>query len=92
MLLFPAFSAHIKGGFFTYQYLGDGILHPTYQRYKISLTVYMSCNPSAGQLTNPINFTIFETGSNIVAANPSVSITKNYNLSKETDEPCISLD
>lgn len=92
LLLFPAFSAHIKGGFFTYQYLGAGLSNPAYLRYKISLTVYMSCNPSAGQLTNPINFTIFETGSKAVVANPSVSITKFYNLSKETDEPCISLD
>ena len=90
--LFHAFSAHIKGGFFTYEYLGPGISNPTFLRYKISLTVYMSCNPSAGQLTNPINFTIFETGSNIIAANPVVSITKNYNLNKDIDEPCISLD
>lgn len=90
--LFHAFSAHIKGGYFTYQYLGAGLSNPAYLRYKISLTVYMSCNPTAGQLTNPINFTIFEAGSNLVAANPSVNITKNYNLSKETDDPCISLD
>ena len=92
VLVFSAFSAHIKGGFFTYEYLGPGISNPSYLRYKISLTIYMSCNPSAGQLTNPINFTIFQTGSSGVIANPAVSITKNYNLSKETDEPCISLD
>ncbi len=52
----------------------------------------MSCYPSVGQLTNPINFTIFRKGSNGVVANPSVFITKNYNLSKVNDEPCISQD
>ena len=52
----------------------------------------MSCYPSNGQLSNPINFTIFNKGSNSVIANPAVSITKKYNLSKETDEPCIALD
>lgn len=52
----------------------------------------MSCYPSAGQLTNPINFTIFQKGSNSVVATPPVFITQNYNLSKLRDEPCISLD
>ena len=90
--LFNAFAAHIKGGFFTYEYLGPGIANTDYSRYKISLTVYMSCNPSAGQLTPQINFSIFEQGFSTLVANPAVTITKQYNLFKETDEPCISLD
>jgi gliding motility-associated-like protein len=87
-----AFAAHIKGGFFTYEYIGHGIANPDYLRYKISLTVYMSCNPNSGQLTNQINFTIFEQGFSNVVANPAVTISRTYNLSKETDDPCISLD
>ena len=90
--LFNAFAAHIKGGFFTYEYLGPGIANTDYSRYKISLTVYMSCNPSAGQLTPQINFSIFEQGFSTLVANPAVTITRQYNLFKETDEPCISLD
>ncbi len=90
--LLNAYAAHIKGGFFTYEYLGPGVANPTYLRYKISLTVYMSCNPNAGQLTNQINFTIFEQGFSNVVANPAVTITRMYNLSKDVDEPCISLD
>lgn len=90
--LFNAFAAHIKGGFFTYEYLGPGIANTDYSRYKISLTVYMSCNPTAGQLTPQINFSIFEQGFSTLVANPAVTITKQYNLFKETDEPCISLD
>ncbi|MEO6733793.1 MAG: PKD domain-containing protein [Ferruginibacter sp.] len=85
-----AFSAHIKGGFFTYEYLGPGINNPTYLRYKISLTMYMSCNPSPGQLSNPINFTIFQGNSSVLVDSPTVSITRQYNLVKTTDEPCIS--
>ena len=87
-----AFAAHIKGGFFTYEYLGPGIANTDYLRYKITLTVYMSCNPNAGQLTTQINFSIFEQGVNNLVANPAVTITRQYNLSKETDDPCISLD
>ncbi|MBC7888838.1 MAG: gliding motility-associated C-terminal domain-containing protein [Ferruginibacter sp.] len=92
IVLFNAFSAHIKGGFFTYEYLGPGIINPANLRYRITLTVYMSCFPSAGQLTNPINLTIFQGTATNVFANPSVNITSQYNLSKSTDEPCISLD
>ena len=53
----PLFAAHIKGGFFTYQYLGAG--SGTNLRYRVTLTVYMICNPSSGQLSNPINFSFF---------------------------------
>ncbi len=88
--LLNAFSAHIKGGFFTYEYLGPGITNPANLRYKITLTMYMSCNPSPGQLTNPINFTIFQGNTSTQFANPSVTITNQYNLDKRIDEPCIS--
>ena len=81
-------AAHIKGGFFTYKYLGPGAAGNA--RYQVTLTVYMICNPSAGQLSNPINFTIFNAGNNQFLQNVSVSITNQYNLNKIYDEPCIT--
>ena len=62
ILLVSGFSAHIKGGFFSYEFIGD--VAPNSAKYKIKLTMYMNCNPSDGQLTNPINFTFFDAGSN----------------------------
>ena len=90
LALLSAFSAHIKGGFFTYEYLGQGINNPAYLRYKITLTIYMVCNPSTGQLTDPINITIFQGNTSTQYANPSVNITNQYPLVKKFDEPCIS--
>jgi len=90
--LLNAFSAHIKGGFITYEYLGPGITNPSHLRYKITLTVYMGCFPSAGQLTNPIKLSIFAGNATTVLDSPLVSITNRYELEKRADEPCISLD
>jgi gliding motility-associated-like protein len=86
----PSFAAHIKGGFFTYEYLGPGT--GTNLRYRITLTVYMICNPSSGQLSNPINFSIFDGGSNQFIQTVSVPITNQFDLSKNFDEPCITGD
>jgi len=86
----PALAAHIKGGFFSYEYLGPG--SGSNLKYRITLTVYMICNPTAGQLSNPINFTIFHAGNNQLFQNVSVPITNQYNLNKSYDEPCITGD
>ena len=90
-LLFSAssYAAHIKGGFFTYEYLGPGT--PGNLRYKITLTVYMICSASTAQVSDPITFSIFNR-SNVLIANPVVSKTNEYQLSKNYDEPCISGD
>jgi len=92
--ILPGFAAHIKGGFFTYEYLGPGIVNPTFQRYNITLIVYMDRNPSAGQLTNPINFSIFRPGSSTLFANPAVilNFSDTFSLYKTTDDPCITGD
>lgn len=92
--LLPGFAAHIKGGFFTYEYLGPGSVNPTYQRYKITLIVYMDKNPSSGQLTNPINFSIFKPGSSSLFANPEVRLnfSDTFSIYKTTDDPCITGD
>ncbi len=90
VFLLNSFAAHIKGGFITYKYLGAGINNPTSLRYKITLTIYMVCNPSSGQLTNPINLTIFRGDGISQFDNPSVNITNQYNLGKAADEPCIT--
>ncbi|HWR32969.1 MAG TPA: hypothetical protein VN451_05570 [Chitinophagaceae bacterium] len=83
-------AAHIKGGFFTYKYLGPG--SGSNLKYQVTLTVYMICNPSTGQLSNPINFSIFDGGNGLFLQNVSVPITNQYNLGKIQDEPCISGD
>lgn len=88
-LVQDASAAHIKGGFFTYEYLGPGG-SPGTVRYRITLTVYMICTASPGQVSNPINFSIFDAGTNTLVQNPSVSITNDYMLSKVYDEPCIT--
>lgn len=92
--LLPGFAAHIKGGFFTYEYLGSGIANPTYQRYRITLIIYMDKSPSSGQLTNPINFSIFRVGSPTLFANPAVTLNlrDTFSLYKTTDDPCITGD
>jgi gliding motility-associated-like protein len=90
-LLSNAFAAHIKGGFLTYKYLGPGTAANTL-KYKITLTIYMVCNPSTGQLTNPINITIFNGNGPTIFDNVSVGITNQYNLGKAYDEPCITDD
>jgi len=90
VLLVSIDAAHIKGGFFTYRYLGPG--SGSNLRYQITLTVYMICNPSPGQLNNPINFSIFSAGTNQFIQDVSVPITNQYQLSKLYDEPCISGD
>lgn len=81
-------AAHIKGGFFTYRYLGPG--SGTNLRYQITLTVYMSCSAAGLQISDPIGFSIFDARTNQLLFNPSVSKTSEYNLGKVYDEPCIS--
>ena len=92
--LAPSFANHLKGGFFTYEYLGPGINNPAYLRYRVTLTVYMDCSSenNPGQLTDPINFTIFNAGTGTQVQNPSVNITSKYRLSKVKDEECIAND
>ncbi len=90
ILSVSADAAHIKGGFFTYRYLGPGA--GTNLRYQITLTVYMLCNPSPGQLNDPINFTFFNAGNNQFIQDVSVPITNQYQLNKVYDEPCITGD
>jgi len=81
-------AAHIKGGYFAYRYLGPG--SGTNLRYQVTLTVYMICNPSTAQVSNPINFSIFNAGTNTFIRNESVSLSQQYNLNKAADEPCIT--
>ncbi len=87
-----AFSRHIKGGFFNYQYLGPGISNPTFNRYKITLTVYMDCAANGNQIDDAVNFTIFN-GSNFTQYdNVSVQRADSYLLQKLYDDPCITGD
>ncbi len=91
ILIFTTLSAeaaHIKGGFFTYRYLGPG--NNGSLRYNITLTVYMICNPSDGQVDQSAPFSIFDAGNNQLLQTINVSLTNQYDLGKTFDEPCIS--
>jgi gliding motility-associated-like protein len=86
----PAYSNHLKGGFFTYEYLGPGISDPLASRYRIRLTVYMVCGPNPNQIDQTIPFTFFNNNNNQIHGNITVSLTQQYTLSKMKDEECIS--
>lgn len=92
LLLFSAtsFAAHIKGGFFTYEYLGPG--NNNSHRYRITLTVYMQCNPNTNQVSDPINFTFFDASTHQQERQESVRVRQQYNLNKVRDEECLSGD
>ena len=80
-------AAHIKGGFLSYKYLGPGISNPSFARYKITLTIYMACNPSSGQLTDAISLTIFNGNGTQQVDNLNVYLISRFNLGKVTDDP-----
>lgn len=88
------FAAHTKGGWMYYQYLGPGLVDPTKNLYKVGLNLYMICNPNSGQIDNPINFSIFNGGTNAFIQDVSVSINTNVNTQNCTSSschPCIDL-
>ncbi|MBA2498795.1 MAG: PKD domain-containing protein [Chitinophagaceae bacterium] len=86
-----AIANHIKGGFFTYKYLGAGSTSGSL-KYEVTLTVYMECFPQPGQLNQEIDFTIFNAGSNIQYRNEKVTITQTYELNQPVDDECITGD
>lgn len=88
---FTVSARHIKGGFMAYTYLGpsaDG----TKLKYKITLTAYMECGATPEQITDPINFTIFDAATRQMLYNPVVYVKTKYNLQKLQDEQCITGD
>lgn len=93
--LSQTFGAHIKGGFFTYKYLGPGIVNPTYSRYKITFTFYTSSPVTVGpgpgtQVFDPLNFTIFQGNNPTPFASVSVNLTSRDTLTKLYASPCIT--
>lgn len=88
--LLYGYAEHIKGGFFTYQYLGPG--SGTNLRYRITLTVYMVCSPSPGQLSETVNFSIYKGTTSDLLQNVEVGITSKDDLIKRYDELCITGD
>jgi gliding motility-associated-like protein len=91
-LLFIAslgFARHLKGGFFTYTYLSKTATSIT---YNVTLTLYMECNASGGQLDGEVNFTFFDVGTGQMYVNERVTLTRQYLLEKGTDEQCITGD
>lgn len=93
LLLFVAgtgFANHIKGGFFTYKYLGESANGNL--RYNVKLTVYMGCNPNDGQLNGFIYFSFFDGVTNARIKDEKVDMTEKYDLFREYDELCITGD
>lgn len=88
-IAFASLGNHLKGGFFTYEYLGRGLNDTNKLRYTVSLTVYMHCNPSSGQQDATAPFTFFDAATNAVVANIAVDLTASYDLSRG-DHPCIT--
>jgi gliding motility-associated-like protein len=86
---FTGFARHLKGGFFTYTYLGQTT--STIQ-YRITLTVYMDCDAIGQQIDPNINFTFYDAATNSFIRNENVKLSSQYDLSKNTDERCISGD
>ena len=87
-----AFSRHIKGGFFTYKYVGPGTTNSSNLKYNITLTVYMDCAATGNQIDQSINFTVFDGTSSSEFDNVPVVKTDDYLLQKKYDDPCISGD
>ena len=87
------YAFHTKGGWMYYEYLGPGLTDPTLNRYKITLKVYMICNPTSLQLNQSINFSIFNPATNAFISNELVFITDNVNIQNcfaPSCNPCIS--
>ena len=83
------FARHLKGGFFTYTYLGQTA---TTISYHVTLTVYMECNAAGMQIDQNISFTFYEANTNQLEKNVSVPISETYLLQRDQDEKCISGD
>ncbi|RYY89194.1 MAG: T9SS type B sorting domain-containing protein [Chitinophagaceae bacterium] len=87
-LLVPAFASHLKGGFFTYQYVSTS---NGFNRYDVRLTVYMdpSARNNTGQLTATIPLTIYNNDTR-VASEFTAFRTDSFTLRKKVPEDCIT--
>lgn len=85
------FADHLKGGFFTYEYLGPGTSAST-SRYRVKLTVYMYCTFQQGQISNPIPFTFFNNDNNQLFQNIDVSLSQQYNIQNAGNDACVTGD
>ncbi|RYY61500.1 MAG: hypothetical protein EOO12_14315, partial [Chitinophagaceae bacterium] len=87
MAFVSAHAEHLKGGFFTYRYVGQGIADPSKLRYDVTLTVYMICTANGGQLSQSVPITIFDalTGQEVRTVNAQLS--NSYFLRKHPDGP-----
>ena len=76
-----------------YEYLGPGLVDPTAHRYKITLKMYMICNPNSGQIENSINFSFFDPTTNTLLSNDPVTVIADTNIQNcflPSCNPCIS--
>lgn len=87
----PLYARHLKGGFLSYEYLGDGVA-PNSARYSITLTQYMDCDATGAQIDPSVNFSIFNAASSTLVNTVTVNQTSLYLLSRTKDEECITGD
>jgi gliding motility-associated-like protein len=83
-----SFANHTKGGYMYYEYLGPGIANPAYNRYKVTLKVYMSCQATGNQINDPINITYFNLDNSSIFANRSVALASIISISNCTLPSC----
>lgn len=89
LLCVHADALHIKGGWFSYAYLGK-TSGGNFQ-YRVTLRVYRDCAPpNPGQNDTQINFSIFANGSNARIAEVAAPLTANYPLSKSSYSECLN--
>jgi gliding motility-associated-like protein len=86
-----AFADHLKGGFFTYRYVGAGATAGTY-RYDVTLTVYMVCaaKSNPGQTPTSVPITIFNTATNTEITTVSFPRVNSFDVAKTVPEQCIT--
>ncbi|GAA4319656.1 gliding motility-associated C-terminal domain-containing protein [Flaviaesturariibacter amylovorans] len=83
-----ASADHLKGGFFTYRYLGPGDNDPSKNAYEITLTVYMD-EFASNQITTSIPFTIFNADNGTELTTLDASRIRLDTLRKNTADECI---
>src|SRR5688500_12438602 len=88
LVSFNSFSAHTKGGWMYYEYLGPGIADPTKFRYRIVLNIYMSCAATGAQIDNPLVMAIFNGGTNQLLENVNVPLTQQPNIQNCPSQAC----
>jgi gliding motility-associated-like protein len=91
--LVNTFGNHTKGGYLFYEYLGNGTANPSFNKFRVTLKVYMDINSSLAQIGGNIGLTYFNRDNGSVFLNNSVAIASDNNLTNcilVACHPCFS--